>query len=274
MIAEMSDLAAQSPPEKAKRRALPAHIIDTIRDGATPDDIRRRGDLAVWDRLVSTAASAQQRGWPRTEWAAVVTHGSSLLGVQVHRKHDTDPPKPRSPADSERTLTRAWEAAAQWLAQAPPAFTRETALVRVEKIAQAAAQAALTDTDRAVLTHALNEARRIGTDRPALPRRTIVQKTGLGERAVRNALERLVGLGWLTVEDRGASGSLRKRAALYKLNPPVPGSGALIPRGARSEGPSLLCGTPSSQSANPTYGSADSDPLPSNVIPFPRRGDQ
>lgn len=53
-------------------RALPARMIDLVRDGVPAHDLKTRAGRAVFSALVGTAASAQFRGWDRSEWEALV----------------------------------------------------------------------------------------------------------------------------------------------------------------------------------------------------------
>lgn len=204
------------------RSALPGRTIDRIRDGASESELRSRGDAAVWHLLVSTAASARQRRWSFANWADVVMHRSSDLGTQAARKHDTWPPKDRSAPQQEKLLRNAWDAAGDWLSQAPGAYTRETAIERVEAVAELAAAADLDPNERAVFGHAVLVACDIGTDRPALPLRRIADSTGLGMKAVRCALQRLTEKGWLDLVDPGQRGANSRRAALYRIDTPIP----------------------------------------------------
>src|SRR5699024_88530 len=80
--------------------------------------------------------------------------------------------------------------------------------------------APVDDVERAILGYACDVASRIGTTRPALPRRATAEATGYGERAVRNAFRRLHGrkLLLLAVPGRaGVPGTDRARAGLYHL---------------------------------------------------------
>lgn len=260
------------------RRALPGTVIDQIRDGATEQTLRQRGDAAVWDHLVSTAASAMQRDWPYWEWAALVTHPASLLGVQAARRYDMWPPHARPPENRERRLEQAWTAAQEWVTAAAAPTARTNVLQRVTAIAEAAAAADLDPGERAVLDHALVLAARIGTDRPALPRRRVAEATGLGVKAVRCAVSRLVALGWLQLDVPGSPGPRSRRANLYRLRLPgealVPASdrGALIPPKGKICGPGPYEG-PSHDEPGQEHGKEDQgDTFPDNVIPFrPRR---
>jgi hypothetical protein len=96
-------------------RALPATMIDLIRDGVPAKALKERGDRAVWRALAKTASSAVQRGWDRADWEALVIEPRSNLGSQLRGGRRT-----KTPAESHKTLTSAWETAERWVQQAPP----------------------------------------------------------------------------------------------------------------------------------------------------------
>lgn len=245
-------------------RALPARIIDRIRDGVPKDQLTpERGDAEVWHLLVSTAASARQRGWTYPEWAHEVTKGSSELGIQAARKYDPTPWRDRSHMDRERALRKAWKTAGEWIESMPPAHTREAALERVGDASEALEAAELDEADRRVMEWAIVEAERLGTDRPALPRRAVMAGTNLPERAVRGALARLCELGWLVCEDRGLPGTLLKRAALYRVC--VPAGFAASPHTSGGKD----CGAPG-EDALKVCGAVAPDHPVAPAIPKPR----
>jgi hypothetical protein len=62
-------------------RALPGPMINLIRDGVSRSKLRAGGDRAVFNALVSTATSAQQRGHTYAEWAALISQVNSALGL-------------------------------------------------------------------------------------------------------------------------------------------------------------------------------------------------
>jgi len=109
----------------------------------------------------------------------------------------------------------------------------------------------LTDAEAAVMLHALDVAAERGTTRPALPRHVLVaacKAAGVGERATRTALQRLLGGGALHLAVRGRPGvrsasGTSGRANLYRLPTcaaariPVPGDPACgtPPRRSRTD---------------------------------------
>jgi hypothetical protein len=135
------------------------------------------------------------------------------------------------------------------------------------------ADADLTEADRAVLAHAADVSERNGTDRPALPRRRIVEATGLGDRAVRNALARLGRRGLLVCAVRGrpagqATRPENRRASCYRLPPPRDPS--YLYRGTRSVGPpAQVCGTPRIRLPGPPPRSVGPPPAPNPPNPTP-----
>lgn len=251
-------------------RALSGRMIDLIRTGVPPADLRAHGDRAVFNALVRTASSAQQRGQDFPEWAALVSEAKSVLGHQA-RVRSTGKEKPR--ARYEKTLQDAWQKAAKWVSTAAPAFTREDALQHVATVRTwvADAEADLTHTDRAVMAAAVELAEHHGTTRPALPRARMVELSGLGERSVRNALVRLDRRGLLVQQDPGKSSAEagRRRAALYSLPTEEAMQSAYQYRETRSVGPPAQVygtptnhtnGTPSQIYGTPTNHNSDEEP--------------
>src|SRR4051794_25736272 len=119
-------------------RALPGRTIDLIRSGVPPSELRAKGDRAVYRGLVGTAASALQHGHDYAEWAALVTEARSNLGRQLRLKGGT---KERPQRNVERTLRGAWEAGQKFVANAPPAYSRDDALAHVAAVRDWAAGA-------------------------------------------------------------------------------------------------------------------------------------
>jgi hypothetical protein len=217
-------------------RALPSTIIDLIRDGAPAADLRARGDKAVYAALCRTACSALQRGWSRAEWQEEVQAKRSRLGVQVALRGGT---KERPAKAVEGTMRSAWGAAERWIATAPKVITREDVDRKCVALRDLIADAdvPLRDNDRAILAHAVEEARRRGTDRPTLPLRAVVDATGLGMKAVRLALARLDETGLLVCEVRGVPSrpnSPKARASAYRLPDPAVLAALVVPREADS----------------------------------------
>ncbi len=231
-------------------RALPPLMIDLIRDGVPPAELRASGSRAVWRALFRTAASACQRGWDAWEWEQRVGEPASRLGAQARLR---DGKKARTDKAYADTLHNAWDKATAWVSEQPRAFDRE----QMRELAQNKATALLVlasdpaadllDADRAVLAYAAQQATERGTDRVAMARRTVAEVTGLGERSVRNALDRLDRSGLLTLAEAGRPGgpsAKRARAHLYRPAEPRDAAASLY-RETRSVGPlDQLCGTP------------------------------
>jgi hypothetical protein len=173
-----------------------------------------------------------QRGVTRTEWAAFIDEPGSKLGTQAKLKRGT---KPRTRAEYVKTLDRAWTKAATWLADRPAAFGPVEILQRIRDVRERVEHpdADLTDVERRILIYACQIGAEKMTDRPALPRHAVVAATGLGERTVRNALERMSDAGLLRLEVRGLKDPARRRAGLYRLpgvdHIPIPASGSTGP---------------------------------------------
>lgn len=237
----------------ATRRALPTHMLDLVRDGVPSRYLRERGDRAIWSALVKVAASAQQAGHAYSDFVHLLGQARSALGRQASTDSRM---KELSPLRVQKRYRAAWDAAANWLATAPPPITADDAREHAQAILRAVedADAQLTDGERAVLHQAAVIAIENGTTRPAMPRHRLVARTGLGERTVRTALRRLHDAGVLVCEDPGRSGDpravnprtgrSRARAALYRL-PLLDALNAYLYRGTRSVGPpAQVYGTP------------------------------
>lgn len=230
-------------------RALPGWAVDLIRDGVPSRDLKAKGDKAVWTALVRTAASAHQRGQDVLEWEHLVTDPASNLGRQLATK---DGKRARTARAVEKTLSAAWDAAIVWVSENGPAWDREAA--RAESARRAAlirdvcadADNDLDDNERAVLAYLADDAETRGMLRIPLPRRTLSAALGIGDRAARNAVARLVESGVLFVEVAGKSSASEssRRATLYA----VPDELALTPylsRETRPMGPpAQTYGTP------------------------------
>ncbi len=105
----------------------------------------------------------------------------------------------------------------------------------------------LSEPGRKVLGYACELAKTRGIDRVALPRRTVMTQTGLGERSVRTALDHLDAAGLLTLVERGKPAPARPRPTCTAWLPiHYPMTGLWDPR-VRSVGPvpSGLMGPPS-----------------------------
>lgn len=245
-------------------RALPAPIIDLIRDGVAPAALKAGGDRAVWKALVSTASSASQRGQSWEEWETLLGESRSRLGAQARLKRGR---KERTSRDYNRTLIAAWTTATKWVATADPPISTEQIGERANIVERfvADAETPLPDAHRAILAYAVEVARRNSTTRPALPRRELQQATGLGERTLRTALDALHQTGLLQLElpGRASADPGRRRANLYQL-PTGDALDAYLYRGTRSMATSAqVYGTPPiSPNGTPLqiYGTPTADP--------------
>lgn len=224
-------------------RALPARTIDLIREGVSPADLRERGDQAVFSALVKTAMSACQRGWDCWEWIEVVHDARSHLGQQLRLRGGA---KLRTPQAIQKTMDAAWEAATLRVSESP-ATGRDAALATAGTLRDFVADpdSPLGGAQRAVLAHAAAMAMQYGTDRPALPRRSLQDATGLGLTALRTVLRDLHDAGLLVLVDPGRSGgpsARKRRAALYRLPSPA---ALYLYRETRSVVPlAQVCGAP------------------------------
>ncbi len=213
------------------RRRRPA--CDIIRDGVDEADLRADGDRAVWAALVSTAASRMQRSDTQAAWARdVLDDPRTALGRQVKVRANG---KTRTALAVTKMLLNAWTAAETWLATQPPAWGTDDARVAAEERAgqyHALADDPRTDLspgERKVLHHVADVAAKRGSTRLTMPRRDLMDATGLGLTTLRTALARLEKRGYLTLAERGKPrgkyANRRPQAAVYRLAPlPVPGS--------------------------------------------------
>jgi len=200
----------------ALRRALPASAVDLIREGVPDRDLRAGGDRAVWRALVSTAASASQRGWTYAEWNALIAERQSQLGTQASFQRG------RYRGIPHKTLLKAWTDAERWVASKPLPITAPEAKALAASVRSwgSSGKTGLSVPQQAILLFATEVAERNGTTRPALPRREVMAATGLGERTVRTALRQLEQLGLLRLAVAGRPGgpsSQKRRANLYTL---------------------------------------------------------
>ena len=220
-----------------RHTSLPAVMIDLIREGVSTSELKTSGDRAVFKALVSTAASALQRGWSFAEWSAEVQRGGSKLGEQCRIDSRM---KSRSGPDVLRQLQNAWDRADAWVARQPARLTDADIATRISEVRSWLAHPGTTlpDAERHVLGFACDVAETNNTTRPTLPRRAVQQATGLGERATRETLRRLDEAGLLKIGLRGrpALDETRRRAAAYQL-PDRDRMTAYLYRKARSVGP-------------------------------------
>lgn len=237
----------------ALNRALPGWAIDLIRDGVPSADLKASGNRAVWRALVSTAASAQERGWDSTEWEYLVLEAASRLGNQVRLK---DRHKARTPKAVAKMLTDAWESAWEWRTE-NPAWDRDQVNAKAQERAAAVlalvadADADLGDRERAVLAYAAQQTQERGMLRVALPWREVKAATGLTERTTKNTLAGLQERGLLNLEVRGHAGATKRKANLYGLPAPEALSPYLC-RGTRPMGPGAQ--TYGTSTAHPAVG--------------------
>ncbi len=210
------------------RRALPAPIIDLIRDGVPAEDLRghsekRRsgGNRAVYRALVRTAMSAQQRGHTYPEWAGLVSEARSNLGRQARLDRGVREVTKR---DYEATLRRAWGSAEAKVSETP-AWTPEEVrakAVRVRDLLEALPEDTWAGdaTARRTLAHVLGLAAERAHGRPAVPVRPLAEALAVPRMTAHRALAWLVAEGWLDLAERGrARGphAQQARASLYAV---------------------------------------------------------
>ncbi len=235
---------------KPIHRSLPTWAVDAIHSGASRRDTSERGDRAVWDRLGSTALSAVNCGWTRTEWQDLVTGPQQQLGLQVSL---TSKGRPRLPAQIQRVLDRAWDRASAKAAESP-AWTKDEIAAEISTRVAVLRKALLdptspfTDSDRALLLVVVELAEERGSTSVNLPRRTAVERSGLGDRTIRNAFKRLSegDQPLLLLLERGrSSGDIaRRKANVYALPTPAHVE-AYLSRETRHVGPpAKSSGTP------------------------------
>ncbi len=206
-------------------RALPGRYIDLIRDGVSSAQLKRSGRQAIWSALVSTAMSAQMRGWDEVEWTYLVLDPKSYLGYQARSK-GKDRTLPATQAAKQ--MRNAWEKA--WVLRTEresgdPAWGAERAAQEATARAEAATTAIenqdvdLTDAERAVLAYAVSQTRLRQFTNVAMPRRAIYTATGLGSTAVSTALNGLATKGLLHLHQAGQNAATTKyrRASIYTL---------------------------------------------------------
>lgn len=195
-------------------------MVDVVRDGVPAAALRQSrcgGDCAVWRALVSSAASAQQRGWHLWEWQALLDDPRSRLGQQAMLERG----RPLSPRRYLRRLDAAWQTAEQWIEARPGKWTPEQIAAHIEDVREFVANAPMTTDHRAVMVCACDRAATYGTDRPVLPWRAVSSATGLGPSRTRTVLVHLCQDRLLTLARRGGYRPAgRSRANLYKLPSP------------------------------------------------------
>ncbi len=238
-VDECTPSMAQTPgvpvrPRRVLDRALPGPMIDLIRDGVPAQQLKASGGRAVYKSLWRTAASACQRGLDQWEWEEYVLQPQSELGRQLRLRDG----RSQVPEDRVRkTLDRVWDQATAWTSEQEPPATRQELLLRARPSLTAARRkledpdASLTAPDRRVLGFACSEIERRGLERVTLPWRAVRDATGLGERTVKNSLQRLVSSRHLLVAVAGRSGQgPSRRATVYRLPyAPIPENGSMGP---------------------------------------------
>lgn len=197
--------AHRTPPTPRQRRALPGWAIDLIRDGVPTQELRVRGQRAVWNALGRTALAAVNAGHSRPEWEYEVMRPVSKLGLQNRLRADG---KERTAQAANKALNSAWDRAAKHATESP-AWTRETARQEAEERAAALRLVVanpdntLTNPQREILNYAANMAARQGSVSVNLPRAATARAIGLGEKSVRFNLVRLSDQGLLKWIERG-----------------------------------------------------------------------
>lgn len=270
--ADISRVQIPSPDhtERRERKALPGWAIDLIRDGVPWDELRVRGQRAVWDALGRTALAAINAGHSRAEWEYEVLHPTSALGGQNRLR---DGRKARTQQAATKDLHSAWMRATRRATESP-AWTREEArreaALRAEALRCFASdpEVPLTDNDRVLVRYAAELADRHGSVTVNLPRVPTAKNTGLGEKAVRLGLRRLDDAGVLPLVERGRArtSSSPGRANAHRLadDAALRLAHTYLSRETRQVGPVPQSGRPSSP---PPTG-----PRPAVVDPNPAVG--
>lgn len=205
--------------------ALPGKYVDLIRDGIPAAEFGAKGRSALFSALVSTAMSAQIRGWDEQAWVSLILEPKSRLGYQVRMR---DAEHSVSPVQVQKRLTAAWERAWEYRTEANVRDAATVALDargRAGMVAMAVADpdVDLTDNERAVLAYAVERVSTSGWLAVAMPRTAIEEATDLGNNPVRTALKNLERKGLLFTETRGAAAKNPKyrRATTYTFPEPA-----------------------------------------------------
>jgi hypothetical protein len=204
-------------------RALPAKMIDLIREGVPRNDLKDRGDRAVVGALVSAAMSAIQRGWPFHEWVAVLDDPLSKLGMQA--KIDGRRWKSLSKSAHLRRLESAWERAEKSVAERPAADFFAKIPDEIAKIRSWIDEVPFSPNHRVLMLDAVEEAAQRPTLQPALAwRRTKerLEKRGIkltGRQIKEDGYDELCAHGALTLVARGrpGRGGSSGKANVYRL---------------------------------------------------------
>src|SRR4051794_27478841 len=99
----------------AFHKALPSTMIDLIRDGVLPADLKAQGSGSLSQALIRTAMSARQCGWTYAEWAGEVLMRRSKLGSQLSVKKGREVPR----GTVNKALLKAWDKAGQRIEESP-----------------------------------------------------------------------------------------------------------------------------------------------------------
>ena len=240
-------------PSRRPHKALPSSAIDLIRDGVSPEELREHGQLAVWRALGRTALAAVNAGYSRARWEYEVVSPVSKLGLQNRLKENG---KERTAQAANKALNSAWARAEKHAAE-NPAWTRDDARAEAEnraaalRLVAADAEVDLADAQRVLLVYAADKAASQGSPSVNLPRAATAEATGLGEKAVRLHLDRLVERGMLALAERGRARTKSRpgRANVYRMPEEVMLRHAVtsLSRETRQVGPSAQTGRPSPQ---------------------------
>ena len=202
------------------RRNLPGPIIDRIREGVPRKVLRRArcgGDCAIWEALVATAMSAIQRGWPFSDWMALLDDPRSRLGSQAKIKGKGYAVLPiRSYL---HRLESAWARATERITEHPAADYFAGVQDRIAEARAWVDEAPFIADHRVLMIDACGQAAKLGTWQPALPWRRTSERTGLNGRRIRDGYSELCEDGALTLVARGRPGKGRSsgKANIYRL---------------------------------------------------------
>jgi hypothetical protein len=201
------------------RRSIGPGFIDLIRDGVPGlgDTYGAEYDLLVRQALNSTALSAIYAGWDYAQWTYLLDEAASHLGIQARRVGGK---RERDRRSLNRLRGSVWDSAVKYRAEHElPTAEEIAACIATMRQLAADADHPLSDNMRTVLADVCDTAERLGTIRPAVSFKDLVERTGLTRKAARYALDRLHVDGLLT---RERPGDLHKRkAALRRLRPPA-----------------------------------------------------
>lgn len=169
----------------------------------------------------------------RNDWSYADTH--ALLTDQKRRRLAKQiatgrGDRPISAGMVGKFLAKQWDETAEVVAQRP-AWTSDDAIAFVEHVRDTLDRAELPEQHRAVMAVVVDLAAQHGTTRPAVPVRTVEERTGLPRSTAHRVLGRLAEDGeWLALAKAGNART--RRANLYNLAPALAGTyaGASPPR--------------------------------------------